>query len=124
MNPLAYFSLIFYIKTSLITSWCTVHGARCTAAFDADGDSLILLSVMKLALLHYLTHQDSPLNRFIIVWILLLDAHFVVTITSTLSNKFETIVHLVGFFIIRIYHDAQSSECQIYRRCPQNWWSF
>jgi hypothetical protein len=27
------------------------------------------------------------------------------------KNKFERLVHLVGF-IIRIYHDAQSSECQ------------
>jgi hypothetical protein len=31
---------------------------------------------------------------------------------SVLSkNKFENLVHLVGF-IIRIYHDARSSECQ------------
>jgi len=29
--------------------------------------------------------------------------------------KFEKLVHLVGF-IIRIYHDARSSECQI-----RNW---
>ena len=28
------------------------------------------------------------------------------------KNKFENLVHLVGF-IIRIYHDARSSECQI-----------
>jgi hypothetical protein len=28
------------------------------------------------------------------------------------KNKFEKLVHLVGF-IIRIYHDALSSECQI-----------
>jgi len=28
------------------------------------------------------------------------------------KNKFEKLEHLVGF-IIRIYHDAQSSECQI-----------
>jgi len=28
------------------------------------------------------------------------------------KNKFEKLVHLVGF-IIRIYHDAWSSECQI-----------
>jgi len=28
------------------------------------------------------------------------------------KNKFEKLVHLVGF-IIRIYHDAQSCECQI-----------
>jgi hypothetical protein len=27
------------------------------------------------------------------------------------KNKFEKLVHLVGF-IIRIYHDAQSPECQ------------
>jgi len=30
------------------------------------------------------------------------------------KNKFEKLVHLVGF-IIRIYHDARSSECQIHR---------
>jgi hypothetical protein len=28
------------------------------------------------------------------------------------KNKFEKLVHLVGF-IIRIYHDARSSECQM-----------
>ena len=28
------------------------------------------------------------------------------------KNKFEKLVHLVGF-IIRMYHDARSSECQI-----------
>jgi hypothetical protein len=28
-------------------------------------------------------------------------------------NKFEKLVHLVGF-IIRIYHNARSSECQIH----------
>ena len=28
------------------------------------------------------------------------------------KNKFEKMVHLVGF-IIRIYHDARSSECQM-----------
>ena len=28
------------------------------------------------------------------------------------KNEFEKLVHLVGF-IIRIYHDARSSECQI-----------
>jgi hypothetical protein len=28
------------------------------------------------------------------------------------KNKFEKLVRLVGF-IIRIYHDARSSECQI-----------
>ena len=27
------------------------------------------------------------------------------------KNKFEKLVHLVGF-IIRIYHDARSPECQ------------
>ena len=27
------------------------------------------------------------------------------------KNKFEKLVHVVGF-IIRIYHDARSSECQ------------
>jgi len=33
------------------------------------------------------------------------------------KNKFEKLVHLVGF-IIRTYHDAQSPECQIFL-CPQ-----
>jgi hypothetical protein len=28
------------------------------------------------------------------------------------KNKFEKLVHLVGF-IIRIYHDARSPECQM-----------
>jgi len=28
------------------------------------------------------------------------------------KNKLEKLLHLVGF-IIRIYHDAQSSECQM-----------
>ena len=32
------------------------------------------------------------------------------------QNKFEKSVHLVGF-IVRIYHDARSSECQISRTC-------
>jgi hypothetical protein len=32
------------------------------------------------------------------------------------KNKFENLVHLVGF-IIRIYHDARSSECQISTCC-------
>jgi len=27
------------------------------------------------------------------------------------KNKFEKLVHLVGF-IVRVYHDARSSECQ------------
>jgi len=30
------------------------------------------------------------------------------------KNKFQKLVHFVGF-IIRIYHDARSSECQSYR---------
>jgi len=30
------------------------------------------------------------------------------------KNKFEKLVYLVGF-IIRIYHDARSPECQILR---------
>ena len=30
------------------------------------------------------------------------------------KNKFEKLVHLVGF-VIRIYHDARSSECQIHQ---------
>ena len=29
------------------------------------------------------------------------------------KNKFEKLVHVIGF-IIRIYHDAQTSECQIH----------
>jgi len=29
------------------------------------------------------------------------------------KNKFDKLVHLVGF-IIRIYHDAWSPECQMY----------
>jgi hypothetical protein len=29
------------------------------------------------------------------------------------KNKFEKLVHLIGF-IIRIYHDARSSECQMH----------
>jgi len=33
---------------------------------------------------------------------------------TNFSDKFEKLVHLVGF-IIRIYHDARSSECQIWR---------
>ena len=32
------------------------------------------------------------------------------------KNKFEKLVHLVGF-IIRIYHDARSSECQFCKLC-------
>jgi len=28
------------------------------------------------------------------------------------KNKFEKLVHLIGF-IVRIYHDVRSSECQI-----------
>ena len=31
--------------------------------------------------------------------------------SSIPKDKFEKLVHLVGF-IIRIYHDARSSECQ------------
>jgi hypothetical protein len=30
------------------------------------------------------------------------------------KNKFEKLVHLVGF-IIRIYHETRSSECQVTR---------
>jgi len=32
-------------------------------------------------------------------------------VESYSKNKFDKLVHLVGF-IIRIYHDARSSECQ------------
>jgi len=35
------------------------------------------------------------------------------------KNKFEKLVHLVGF-IIRIYHDARSSECQIHEGLPRS----
>ena len=35
------------------------------------------------------------------------------------KNKFEILAHLVGF-IIRIYHDARSSECQIVGLYSQN----
>jgi len=31
------------------------------------------------------------------------------------KNKFEKLVHLVDF-VIRIYHDARSSECQVSSR--------
>jgi hypothetical protein len=40
------------------------------------------------------------------------------------KNKFEKIMHLVGF-IIRIYHDARSSECQGlsgYKLIVHVWW--
>ena len=36
-------------------------------------------------------------------------------VESFCKNKFEKLVHLVGF-IIRIYQDARSSECQ-FRQC-------
>jgi len=35
------------------------------------------------------------------------------------KNKFEKLVHLVGF-IIRIYHNAWSSECQMQHTCKGN----
>jgi len=35
-------------------------------------------------------------------------------VESYSKNKFEKLVFLIGF-IIRIYHDARSSECQIYK---------
>jgi len=35
------------------------------------------------------------------------------------KNKFEKLVHLVGF-IIRIYHDARFSECQITKQVKTN----
>ena len=44
MNPLAYFSLLFYVET------CLLHlGVLCTVALMLDGDSLSLLDVMKAA---------------------------------------------------------------------------
>jgi len=36
-----------------------------------DGDSLIMLDVMKVVLLHVLSYHDSLLVRLIIVWVLL-----------------------------------------------------
>ena len=36
------------------------------------------------------------------------------------KNKFEKLVHLVGF-IIKIHHDARSSERQITQRTPTGW---
>jgi preprotein translocase subunit Sss1 len=36
------------------------------------------------------------------------------------KNKFEKLVHLVGF-IIRLYHDARSSECQIWETSASCW---
>jgi len=42
MNPLVYFSLISYVET------CLLHlGIWCTVALMLDGNSLILLDVMK-----------------------------------------------------------------------------
>ena len=38
------------------------------------------------------------------------------TIRIFSKNKFEKLVHLVGF-IIRIYHDARSPEIQIHYDC-------
>jgi hypothetical protein len=32
------------------------------------------------------------------------------------NHKFEELVHLVGF-IVRVYHDARSSECQNVNMC-------
>ena len=37
------------------------------------------------------------------------------------KNKFEKLVHLVGF-IITIYHDTRSSERQIPPTHVKNWW--
>jgi hypothetical protein len=44
--------------------------------------------------------------------LLMMDRKPVRNIEFYSKNKFEKLVHLVGF-IIRIYHDARSSECQI-----------
>jgi hypothetical protein len=47
--------------------------------------------------------------------LLMMDRETVRNIVEFYSkNKFEKLVHLVDF-IIRIYHDARSSECQIRR---------
>ena len=40
-------------------------------------------------------------------------------VESFCKNKFEKLVHLVGF-IIRIYQDAQSSECRLCYRHVKN----
>jgi len=38
------------------------------------------------------------------------------------KNKFEKLIHLVGF-IIRMYHDTRYSECQIISTvCFHTWW--
>jgi hypothetical protein len=36
------------------------------------------------------------------------------------KNKIEKFVHLFGF-IIRIHHDARSSECQTVRKLLESW---
>ena len=46
-----------------------LYGAR--QFLMLDGDSLILLDVMKVVLLHVLSYHDSLLVRLIIVWVLL-----------------------------------------------------
>jgi hypothetical protein len=38
------------------------------------------------------------------------------------KNKFEKLVHPIGF-IIRIFHDARSSECQKGKAVPLQAWS-
>jgi len=77
-----------------------------------DGDSFILLDVMKLALLHDLFYHDSPLIRLIIVWVLLLYVHFLVLLLVLYQiNLRQLCISLAN--IIRIYHDARSFECQI-----------
>jgi hypothetical protein len=59
--------------------------------------------------------KHVALNVFLIInWICLtekISAHCIY-VEFYSKNKFEKLVHLVGF-IIRIYHDARSPECQI-----------
>jgi hypothetical protein len=51
----------------------------------------------------------------LIIWNALSNKYFLLILPKHVEfyskNKFEKLVHLVGF-IIRIYHDARSSECQ------------
>jgi hypothetical protein len=46
----------------------------------------------------------------------MMDSGPVRNMESTLSNKFEKLCISLAF-IIRIYHDARSSECQIQNEC-------
>ena len=61
MKPLALLSLLFYVE---VFDYILVYGARRLLMLDRD--SLILLDVMKVYLLHILSYHDSPLVRLII----------------------------------------------------------